>query len=543
MNLDRVLDYHERTKHHFRRSARSLGYLDWATQPDAFRRFEGARLVPLDRAPEGASPTLDDLLRPDPVPPAPLDAAGISDLLFHALAVSAWKQAGASRWALRVNPSSGNLHPTEGYLVLPPRERIGDTPAVWHYRPDVHALEERARLASETWASLVAGLPEGSFLVGLTSIVWREAWKYGERAFRYCQHDVGHALAALRLAAALRGWRLRALRTWPADVPARLLGLDREDDFPVPEEREEPEVLAVVSPAPLAGDPPPPPPATLEAAAAARWTGRAKRLSGDHVAWPVLEDVAEASRSEGETVDPESASRFPPLALSVPADARRVIRTRRSGVDFDPRGRTSREAFLRILDRTLPRDAAPWDALPGRARIDLVLFVHRVDDVVPGLYVLVRDPDREPALRAALRDDFEWARPDGLPDHLPLHRLARGDAREIAARLSCGQDIAGDAFFSLGMLAELEGTLRDGEASRYRRLFWEAGLVGQVLYLAAEAEGARGTGIGCYFDDPVHEALGLAGRAHQSLYHFTIGVAADDERLTTLPAYPEEEAP
>ena len=29
--------------------------------------------------------------------------------------------------------------------------------------------------------------------MALTSITWREAWKYGERAFRYCNHDVGHA--------------------------------------------------------------------------------------------------------------------------------------------------------------------------------------------------------------------------------------------------------------------------------------------------------------------------------------------------------------
>ena len=64
--------------------------------------------------------------------------------------------------------------------------------------------------------------------------------------------------------------------------------------------------------------------------------------------------------------------------------------------------------------------------------------------------------------------------------------------------------------------------------------------MGQVLYLEAEAEGARGTGIGCYFDDPVHEVLGLEGREFQSLYHFTIGIPVEDTRLTTLPPYPEE---
>ena len=49
------------------------------------------------------------------------------------------------------------------------------------------------------------------FLIGLSSIFWRESWKYGERAFRYCNHDVGHALAALGFSANLLGWRLTAL--------------------------------------------------------------------------------------------------------------------------------------------------------------------------------------------------------------------------------------------------------------------------------------------------------------------------------------------
>ncbi len=69
------------------------------------------------------------------------------------------------------------------------------------------------------------------FNVCLTSITWREAWKYGERAFRYCQHDVGHALAALRFAAAALGWRVQLLPEWDDARLARLLGLNRVEDF------------------------------------------------------------------------------------------------------------------------------------------------------------------------------------------------------------------------------------------------------------------------------------------------------------------------
>jgi hypothetical protein len=62
-------------------------------------------------------------------------------------------------------------------------------------------------------------------------------------------------------------------------------------------------------------------------------------------------------------------------------------------------------------------------------------------------------------------------------------------------------------------------------------------VLGQVLYLEAEAAGVRGTGIGCYFDDAFHNLLGLDGYCFQSLYHFTVGGPVDDPRLMTLAAY------
>ena len=65
----------------------------------------------------------------------------------------------------------------------------------------------------------------------------------------------------------------------------------------------------------------------------------------------------------------------------------------------------------------------------------------------------------------------------------------------------------------------------------------KSGFVGQILYLEAEAAGARATGIGCFYDDPVHEVLGLEDHAFQSLYHFTVGVPVEDRRLTTEVPY------
>ncbi|KAM3309788.1 hypothetical protein ACQJBY_030835 [Aegilops geniculata] len=147
-----------------------------------------------------------------------------------------------------------------------------------------------------------------------------------------------------------------------------------------------------------------------------------------------------------------------------------------------------------------------------------------------------------------MRQDFEWARPEGCPDGLPLYRLMKGDCQRLAMQISCMQDIASHGCFSLGMIARFEPVLDDKGEWMYPRLFWETGVLGQVLYLEAHAIGISATGIGCYFDDAgklmqyfqkiIHEVLGLKDLEFQSLYHFTVGAPVVDNRIMSLPAYP-----
>jgi SagB-type dehydrogenase family enzyme len=447
-----ITKYHERTKHHFRRYAKSAGRLDWATQPEPFRRFEGARLASLPIGVEREELPYDSLYSPVGRPAEALDVESISDFLYHSLAISAWKAMGDTKWELRVNPSSGNLHPTEGYLVLPPVEGISDAPGVYHYAPKEHGLEERCRLTPAVWKKLVKGLPEGSFFVGLSSVCWREAWKYGERAFRYCQHDTGHAIAALSLAAALSGWRIRALPGWSQDAVETLLGVDRNGDFPVPEEREEAEVLLLVSPGVTDVDPSP-------AAPKGEWTGTANRLSSDHHPWPIIEEAAAATRAPGGMA---SSCLTPAHHFEVSArrkEAREIIRQRRSGVAFDGESEIHVEGLVRILARTLPGPHPPFEAMPWRPNVHLALFVHRVDGLLPGLYLLVREPAALKRLSKAIRADAVWEKPRVVPEELPLYLLLRGECQEVAAELSCGQDIAGASYFSLGMIADFAGPI------------------------------------------------------------------------------------
>lgn len=563
--IDRVIHYHIRTKHHFNRYARSLGFLDWVNQPDPFRRFVGAELIPLpllQPEEEPVSPSYDAIYEHGRVPCQPASLSTLSRFFEFALALSAWKKAGDSEWALRMNPSSGNLHPTEGYVVLPEVVGLDLKPGLYHYAPKEHGLEWRAEFPAEPVARLLSRFPVGAFLFGLTSIHWREAWKYGERAFRYCNHDVGHAIGTARIAAATLGWNVTLLDGVDQNTVALLLGTNRADGF-ADVEAEHPDCLAVIWPLggvkgetldvkreegieiPLFLDS-----AVVRDIVECAWHGRANRLSGEHgVKWEIIDEAAVASwktscEHHSVALPFSGTSHVSPFTSHEGLLAGQIIRQRRSAVAFDGKTGVSSATFFRMMQRVLPcadrphqERPMPWDVWPYDPAIHLVIFVHRVDGLTPGLYFLVRDTKKLAFVQQSMNPELTWTIAPGCPDGLPLYRLFEGDARKLAVQVSCQQDIAGDSAFSFGMLAEFEGTLRERGAWWYPRMFWESGLLGQVLYLEAEAAGVRATGIGCFFDDPVHEITAVKGLSIQSLYHFTIGMPVEDRRLQTLPPY------
>ena len=343
---------------------------------------------------------------------------------------------------------------------------------------------------------------------------------------------------------------------------AALLGSDRAEDFREVDS-EQPDCLAVIWPSgsvksetvdvkrdteqaiPLFLES-----GTVQQLVTAPWHGKANRLSGDHgVHWDIIDAVAAASwkiscESRSVPAPTASTSHGSPVTSHAGPSAGQLIRQRRSAVSFDGKTSITSATFFQMLSRVMPAAelpqldrTMPWDVLPWQPAIHLLLFVHRVEGLTPGLYALARDREKLPLLQQSMNEELVWTPVPGCPDQLPLYWLLEGDAKRTAIQLSCQQDIAGDSAFSLGMLAEFEGRLREGGAWWYPRLFWEAGLLGQVLYLEAEAAGVRGTGIGCFFDDPVHEIVGIKGRSFQSLYHFTVGGPVEDGRLMTLPPY------
>jgi SagB-type dehydrogenase family enzyme len=532
--VDTVLAYHQATKHHFGRYARSAGYMDWPNQPNPFRFYAGAERILLPLAETDPNCPYDALFTPPAEKGTPLTLESVGSFLELSMGLSAWKAAGTDSWSLRINPSSGNLHPTECHLILPACTGIGG--GVYHYAPYRHEVERRARLPDGSWLPLTHHFGGPGFLVALTTIFWRESWKYGERAYRYCNLDVGHALAAVSFAARLHGWKAVCLSGTGDDQIGTLLGFPHMA-WPAGG-AEEPDVICWISTVPSERTVPQQLPDRWERFFCGHtFAGQPSPLSQRVMAWPIIDAVARAAHrpaARPDTIDnvplPAQCGQVDPVAASAAA----IIRRRRSAGRYDPGRSISAASFFSILDRTLCRaDAPPFDVLLAASDVNLLLFVHRVDGLAPGLYFLGRESAADERCSRKWRDDFLWNR---AHDQLPLWLLKEMDLTIDAMELSCHQEIAGNGAFAVAMIARFEERLRHA-AWAYRRLLWECGLIGQVLYLEAEARGIRGTGIGCFFDDPVHDFLGIDGLVSQSLYHFTVGHPMEDTRLSTLPAY------
>jgi len=499
-------------------------------QPNPFRRFAGTKQIPLPFSQQDLGVRYCDLYESENIKPAELSVESIGTLMELSMGLAAWKEYQSERWALRCNPSSGNLHPTEAYVIT--YGVVGLEPGVYHYVSFDHVLEQRCIFP------LSDHQRDPCVVIGLSSVIWREAWKYGERAYRYCQLDTGHALAAIRYACALLGWSADLVSA-SDDTIEQLLGLNRTEDFGTAEPEHPDLLLKIVSadsPSAWSDEVE----ALVQYSCQGKWSGTANTLDRKHLyEWPIIDEVAHATRSfKTSTVAQWTPDDLPlPLPCKTRLQAKEIIQRRRSAQMFD--GITTIEAddFYRILDMLMPRlNTPPLDVLPWQPKIHLVLFVHRVNGFESGLYILLRNEQVLDSIKSELTDKMEWQQMEATPKHLNLYRLVKANAQKAAATLSCHQRIASDSAFSLAMLSEFDKALETGPWA-YKHLYWEAGMLGQVLYLEAEAIDLQGTGIGCFFDDPVHEMLGIKNTQFQSLYHFTVGGALNDSRLRTIMPY------
>jgi len=487
-------EYHEATKHSVESLSR-VGELDWKNMPYPFRHYEGVPVFDLPADPAAPEIPALDVLRGSLGPTPKGDGAEfLSQLLFYSAAISATKRVPATgyQYALRVNPSSGNLHPTEFHFAT--RGLKGWPDGLYHYDPSRHMAEQRGRGKSD---STLADSSSPIIFI-LTSIVWREAWKYGERAYRYCLLDIGHAWHALAMSARAMGCSTLAAGSFKDDELTEL-SRPSPDEWP----------MLMVS---LQGECIPK--CEGDSGDAVWLGGRANILSEKTITYPLIEDIYLATRQSspgwtGASAATRATGNFEGIKLPPPAPSLRtfgeVARMRRSALDFMRRGQS---ISLRELSSILAWSGQLFSADFATSRfVQLYLYSHSIDGLPHGVYRF-------------------------RPESAELERVKSGDQRLIAAALSLGQQLAGNACLTFSMIGDLARATDIYGDRGYRYVHFEAGAIGQCLYLAAGALGLDATGIGAFYDDEVHRHLSLTPIQGQVIYHFAIGHPVPDPRIS-----------
>jgi SagB-type dehydrogenase family enzyme len=490
-------DYHEATKHTVESLRQARRVLDWANMPDQFRRYEGVPVLDLPADPSAPEIPAFDVLQNDFGSTHVSDGpAFLSQLLFYSAAISATKRVPSSEYeyALRVNPSSGNLHPTEFHFVTRGLKEWPD--GLYHYDSSRHMAEQRGRGPFE----LERPGSRTPIVFVLTSIVWREAWKYGERAYRYCLHDIGHAWQALALSARAIGCESFAVGNFADDEVSRLCR-PNPDEWP----------MLMIS---LHGESIPV--READTGKAVWFGGQANLLSRETIAQPMIDSIHIATKQStggdgGTSFDELAPTGSGKIELPPPVSSVRsfgeVTRMRRSALDFMG---GEQSISLAELSAILAQTAQPLSAdFAGNRFLQLYLYAHRVNGLQAGVYKF-------------------W------PDCADLEQVKIGDQRLVAAALSLGQQLAGNACLTFSMIGDLDrATAKYGDRA-YRYVHFEAGAIGQRLYLASEALGLGATGIGAFYDDEVNRYLNLTPEQGQVVYHFAIGYPVPDPRISVL---------
>jgi len=450
----------------------------WATAPPPFKRLDGRSLRPLPE-PWRAAPGM----------PPPLDARALATLLWHAAGITAQR----GGLALRAAPSSGALFATELYVAA---RRIGALPAgLWHHDVQRGALAQLPAPAPGVFDAILP--PDAALAIIATAVFARSGHKYGDRTYRYVLADLGHLLENLRASAAALQLPLVFAAAFDESRLAQALQIDERDEGvlallwlrePGSEAAAAPEAAATPAPAPAPAAPPAAPTSLAMTEAVHRATSLRAPLRAA-VPAPAAAQAVAAAQPPGTALAPARLQADDVLPLIA---ARRSVRRYRS----EP-------VPLQALSDLMAAVQRHAGVLSG------AVGVHVVSHAVQGLAEAVWRYD---GLHHVLRPS---------PAAAPVRR-----ARTRAAALD--QDAAGDAAAVLVLTIARAAIARDpdGAARGYRHAFLEAGLMGERLYLQAQALGLGVCAVGAFYDDEATALIGIDPALEWPVHFVTLGWAA-----------------
>ena len=505
-----VRRYHEATSHLIHSAGlgeQYAGSMDEALRPRLYKLYPTLSPIPLPQDLEPSTMPALDAIADAAGAGAPgehiPDLATLARLLLLTDGIIRRVNRGGREVDFRAAPCTGALYHEELYLVC------GDLPGlpagVYHYGVHDHALRRlrdgdyRAHLVEASGGE--PALVRAPAILVTTSVFWRNAWKYLNRAYRHAYWDTGTMLPNTLAAAAATGLPARLVLAFADQAVAALLDVDLDREG----------VISLVALGRTTVEPPPAPSIHLMELPTdpysvreldlplIRETHRATLLpSGEEVAsWRAadsnmeLKSVPSSSLIDLPTPDPAGLPRDPFEDL---------IQRRRSTRRFSHEPATL-DQLSTLLDRTtrgVPSDSLGPEGVPFNTAY---LIVNAVENLTPGSYVYHREVHAVEL----------------------LHPLTEDETRERSASLALGQDAGGDAAVNVYFLADLDPILARYGDRGYRLAHLGGALVAGKLYVIAYALGLGSTGL-TFFDDAVTDFFAPHAAGKSVMFLVAIGV-------------------
>ncbi|MDY7003006.1 MAG: SagB/ThcOx family dehydrogenase [Cyanobacteriota bacterium] len=480
--------YHERTKYDPETIGSKNRQLDWEKQPTPFKEYKVGTTIDL-------KPYLQEQINQEKDLG---EGERLSNLFLCSYGLTGKVPTMMGNHYLRAAPSAGGLYPAEVYLISRGTPLL---PAgLYNYQAKTHSLlrfwDNRIWPELQDACFWHPALENTKLAIAITTIFYRSAWRYEDRAYRRIFLDTGHLLGNIELASAFTNYRPHLIGGFTDEAVNQILYLDTQKE----------QAIAIVALADLLDieqhlsqwesalpsgtqtDYPPIPDGEL-----LKYLHQAAHINSNSPKVPTWKTRETPEYSEDKYNFP-FCTKVPTVTPSISwgrdlGALRKTILKRRSTREYTGEPISLKE-LLAVLDFTyqphhyinqgLDRNPDYFDL----SSIETFIAVSGVDDLEEGCYYYA-------------------------PVAQELRQIRFKNFRQELHYLCLGQELGRDAAVVLFHTADLKKAVAKYGDRAYRYLHADAGHLGQKLNLAAIYLNLGVSGIGGFFDDSVNEVLGI----------------------------------
>ncbi|NES90804.1 MULTISPECIES: SagB/ThcOx family dehydrogenase [Okeania] len=214
--------YHERTKYDPETIASKNNQLDWEKQPIPFKEYKVGTTIDLKPYLQEQIDQEKDLG----------EGERLSNLFLCSYGLTGKVATIMGNHYLRAAPSAGGLYPAEVYLISRGTPLL---PAgLYNYQAKTHSLlrfwDNRIWPELQDACFWHPALENTKLAIAITTIFYRSAWRYEDRAYRRIFLDTGHLLGNIELASAFTNYRPHLIGGFTDEAINQMLYLDTQEE-------------------------------------------------------------------------------------------------------------------------------------------------------------------------------------------------------------------------------------------------------------------------------------------------------------------------